>query len=183
MNNVSSINKEAEETQHRLASEAKRAANRQKSRLKTIAKWEAKLSKKNTVWEKADIGAVSKLLNSVNFEQNETVKTQLRELSSLFYAPMKERKITKTQQAYGINYLRTRYFKLNGDPRKKTDDILSNCEQKMIQKTYSRFTWVGFHEGGTNGMCWHTPVYRLHSKDKTHFDYIAIHWGEIEVVG
>lgn len=151
-----------------------------KSRLATIAKHAKSASLKSKVWKKSEISAVAKLINSKNFHKNENcpeILQGIESVESLFsYGYMEERKITREQSRYGIEYLLKRYFKKNGEPRKGSP---FGSRENVILKSFSKFRFVGFYEMSSNGGYWTTsiPVYRVYSKDGSYFDYAPIHWG------
>lgn len=152
------------------------------AKLKTAQKHYKNLQAKARTWKKSEIGAVIKLLNSANYERVTETKNALLDLESYFtYGAQEERKITREQSQYGIQYLRSRYFKVDGSPRK-------NCpfgnREIAILKSFSKFRWVGLRANYNNcgDVRWFTPVYRVYSKDGSYFDYTAVHWGDPEIL-
>lgn len=154
-------------------------------RLKTAAKHLANYKKVSRVWKKSEIGAVIKLLNSKNFHGvsgDMAVVGAIENLESYFeYGHAEERKITREQSKYGIDYLRSRYFKKTGEPRKGCP---FGTREIAILKSFSKFRWVGLrpHQNAYGSYRWHTPVYRVYSKDGSYFDYTAVHWGTPEIL-
>jgi hypothetical protein len=153
-----------------------------KHRLKTLDRWIKTVKNKRKVWKKPEISALCKLLNSRNYEKCEEIKIKINELEYVLNEDKFERKITKEQTKYGLEYLNTRYFKKrDGSPRKKCP---MGEREISILKDFSHFTLFGLH-GDYNrigSMQWYRPIYRVYSKTGQSFAYIATHWGEIEII-
>lgn len=156
---------------------------KKKPRIKTAARHLESYKRISKVWLKSEIGAVIKFLNSKNYEHDMEVHGAIENLETYFeYGSCEERKITKEQSKFGIEYLRKRYYKIGGDPRK-------NCpfgqRETEIIRSFSKFRFVGM-KANYNSMGsyrWFTPVYRVYSKNGLHFDYTAVHWGDPIVIG
>ncbi len=104
--------------------------------------------------------------------------------------------ITEAHAQKGIDYLRSKCFKMNG--QKRNTKQLVNMPQEFFDviREYSHFTFEGFEEVHFNtftGKSEYMPVWRIHTKGGKHFDYymdlglVFNHTGEytkkLELVG
>jgi hypothetical protein len=149
-----------------------------KLRIETLKRWTAEASKARRVWQKSEINAVIKALQSKNFVREAPIELHdayLDLLQASEYGSF-EHSITKEQSAMGISYLRSRYFKKNGEPRKSSP--FNEIEQNII-RSFKKFTFVGYyeHQAQSGWYVGYTPVYRVYSKSGSYFDYSPIHWG------
>lgn len=82
--------------------------------------------------------------------------------------------ITPEHAEKGIEYLRQKAFKLNGN-RRNTKQV-ENMPWQFFEaiKKYDHFTFVGFEEVDYNiysGRSFYMPVWRIHTTDGQFFDY------------
>lgn len=98
-----------------------------------------------------------------------------------------ERAITKEQSKFGIKWLKTKAFKLNGEARKNC--ILGTREQEIV-KNFSHFKFAGV--ANTNDIGYrgpyssYVPIWRTYAKDGRYFDYIVVSSGlfkQFEIIG
>ena len=147
-------------------------------RFQTLNKWTIEAGRKRRVWQKSEINAVVKALQSANFASNKTadVADAYIELAQKTEYGSFEHSITQEQSVMGITYLRSRYFKKTGEPRKQCP--FGSSEQRIIEQ-FKKFTFVGFYsetnEYGTYRS--YVPVYRVYAHNGDYFDYSPIHWG------
>lgn len=87
--------------------------------------------------------------------------------------------LTKEHQLKGLNWLRQKTFKLNGDIRKNAP--LDQCEINIINN-FKKFICVGLYNTSDNSYDNYVPIYRCYGKNGDYFDYICLMWGEIEVI-
>ena len=136
-----------------------------------------KLVRGKSAWVENDIRGFIKLLNAIRFKE-----TQRDEQAENLKNSMGTYPITKEQTKKGINYLRTRYFKLNGEPRKSCP--FREREIHVI-RNFKRFLFVGVYEEYNDygyGPFYH-PIYRVIAKDGSTFEYVPVHWGTPLIVG
>ncbi len=98
-----------------------------------------------------------------------------------------ERPITKEQAKFGLKWLKTKAFKLNGDSRKNC--ILGVREQEIV-KNFSHFKFAGVcstNDAGYYGpYSRYVPIWRTYAKDGRYFDYIVVSSGlfkQFEIIG
>lgn len=147
-------------------------------------------------FEKSEIGAITKLLQSIRFEKTER-KNAINAFRNLafhvvdhmyihsdFQADVlhfgKPAKISKEQTELGKQWLRNHFFKLDGSPRKgkATEDVSDRV--LAIAKSVSKFEFVGVLEGRNayGDVCQVLPIYRTYDRKGNYFDYSPIHWGQ-----
>lgn len=91
-----------------------------------------------------------------------------------------ERAITKEQAKFGIKWLKTKAFKLNGEARKNC--TLGEREQRIV-KNFSHFKFAGVYnsqESFGNGHSLYkqyVPIWRTYAKDGSYFDYVVMSSG------
>lgn len=126
-------------------------------------------------WTKQDINGFMKALNSMRFTSNMERKDRIGDLLLRFENGPREYSITREQTTQGIDYLRRRYFKLNGDARKSCPFSLP---QQWIIKNFVKFKFVAvLVERNAWGQELYMPVYRVYAKGGLFFDYTPVHWG------
>lgn len=86
-----------------------------------------------------------------------------------------ERPIAKELSTFGVQWLRKKAFKLNGEPRQGKTQPFGDRELKII-KGFSKYRWVGFHNtqedyGNFNGCKSLTPIWRCYDRKGNYFDY------------
>lgn len=90
------------------------------------------------------------------------------------------RKITKEQTEFGKAWLKSYFFKRNGEPRsgKRTEYVENRVLQ--IAKSVSRFEFVGVQILASQDFYPNAavPIYRAYNRKGDYFDYAPIHWGE-----
>lgn len=149
-----------------------------KYRMKTIRKWHNKCIYRS-VWKRSEINALVKCLQSRNFSSKTNIFLQeyyagLERISAYERLSKVQQLITKEQSNFGIEYLRRRYFKVNGQPRKNSPF----AEYKHIIDNFKEFMFVGLYKHENNGSYKaYSPVYRIIAKDKSWVDYVPMHWG------
>jgi hypothetical protein len=159
---------------------------RNSSSLNTLDKWTKACTRKQRVWQKSEINAVIKALQRINFSDslnsNEFQFKHADLLAACHYQEGNEsgpfeHSITKEQSDYGLEYLKRRYFKLNGTARRQCPFNLR--QQAIIMHAFKEFKFVGFYEHRNDSGMYvgYTPVYRVHANNGEYFDYSPIHWG------
>lgn len=130
-------------------------------------------------WGENEIRGLAKLLNSKRFGITERGCERffmINEIERRLNEATRTWPITKEQSSKGIEYLRRRYFKKNGEPRKLCP--FSETAQNII-RNFKRFEFVGLYEHATTaGSMGYLPIYRVISKHGSYFDYSPVHWGE-----
>lgn len=141
---------------------------------KTKAKYEKLIQGKR--WTKQEIHGFVKALNSMRFsDRNPERVAMIQSLYAQFQLRSGAWSITKEQTTQGINYLRTRYFKLNGEPRSQCP--FGYREQGII-KRFRRFEFSGiYEEQNPYGSVFYHPIYRVIDRDGNSFEYTPVHWG------
>jgi hypothetical protein len=97
-----------------------------------------------------------------------------------------ERPITKEQAEFGIKWLKTKAFKLNGEARRNC--VLGQIEQSIV-KNFSHFKFVGLYDAnsahGYSNYHAFVPIWRTYAKDGRYFDYVVRPgmFGEFEIIG
>ena len=132
---------------------------------------------KGTKWSKSDITSFAKALNSMKYDESRNPERMDR-ISSLWYEFQNRGRVhynlTAEQTEQGISYLRSRYFKKNGEPRKSCP--FNEAEQAVI-KTFKKFTFSSIYvERNDYGMEWYHPVYTVFGKNGDKFEYAPLHW-------
>lgn len=89
-------------------------------------------------------------------------------------------KITEEQTRFGKTWLKERYIKLNGEPRKCAANL--SAIQLQIVRAVSRFEFVGIllcYRIQYGRICNDVlPIYRTYNRQGDYFDYSPVHWGE-----
>lgn len=93
---------------------------------------------------------------------------------------VKARKITKEQTQLGKSWLKTHFFKLNGDVRTGKATELVGDRVLRIAKQASRFEFVGVLglRNSFQDYVQFLPIYRTFDRDGNYFDYAPVHWGQ-----
>lgn len=154
----------------------------------TVDKYRRLIQGKST-WTESDIRGFLKLINGLRFCDNDRNPERHAAIQGLLelwedrgMGPgRREWPITAEQSRKGIEYLRKRYFKLNGAPRAKCAQLGIGAGERNAIRNFKRHAFVGLHNVGTYSP-FYQPVYRLYAKDGRYFDYSPGHWREIIIV-
>jgi hypothetical protein len=151
----------------------------------TIKRWNERLQ--SEVWTKSDIMSMNKVLNDLEWPNNQPEFIKWREaIQTIFYKYCNATKqITPEQTEFGLKWLKSYCFKLNGQPRAQKDNPFTEHDRRIIQN-FSHFELVGFEDISNyrvSGRSWYVPIYRTWSTYGCYFDYITPHWSAPQVVG
>lgn len=149
---------------------------------------------KSGKFTKSEIGALTKLIQSMRFSKNASQKEKIQELidNNLEYVKelydinadvyhfAKPAKITPEQTELGKQWLRNYFFKLDGTIRKgqATENISESVLN--ISKKVMCFEFIGlvFCRNTFQEVCQVLPVYRTYNKQGEYFDYAPMHWSK-----
>lgn len=149
---------------------------------------------KSAKFTKNEIGALTKLIQSMRFSKNEKRKELIQDLidnnlehirelydfNSDVYHFAKPCKITVEQTELGKNWLKNYFFNNSGNPRrgKATENISESVLN--ISKSVSRFEFVGlmFFKNTYQDVNAVSPIYRTYNKQGDYFDYAPLHWSK-----
>lgn len=157
----------------------------------TLKLWQQRMKQK--VWQRADINALTKMLNRNGrtgaLMEVWDLTSDLRHVSELprYNAAVmlfdNSYSITKEQTEFGIEWLNNFSFKSNGEARNTKNNF--DSAQLLIIKNFKKFEFVGVlgFRNGFNQMIQHAPIYRVVSKSGDYFDYTPIHMGNPIVSG
>jgi hypothetical protein len=98
------------------------------------------------------------------------------------HMPKEGYNISMDQAQKGINYLRSKTYKLNGDLRK--GNIFGEFERSVINN-FRHFKFVGLYPqtNGTGETLGYLPVYRCIAENGCYFDYTGTAYQAIEILG
>lgn len=139
---------------------------------KTFSKYKEVLQTRRAL-SKSEILGLAWVLNGVkrvNITPDE--KRALRTLLS----SRQERPISKELTQVGFDWLLSKAFKKNGEPRNYTGMPFGYRERAIILD-FKRFTWVGYRNtqqdcGNHNSpFASNTPIWRVHASNGAYFDY------------
>lgn len=148
---------------------------------KTLNQW-LKVLKTKKVLTKTDIQSLCNSANRMRWlEKNEVRLINAQTLLNKVYYGTVEFKITREQSQFGIEYLMRRYFKKDGSLRKRTYETLGDREIDIL-RNFKRFSFVGIQGDHSQYNTLYNIVYRIYGQDGMYFDYIPMHWGEIQVI-
>jgi len=155
-------------------------------RSKSFLKYQALLTGKKPL-TKIEINSFCWALNGVKaVNLNSIDRSELLEL----FESIPERKITKEQSDFGIEWLTNQVFKKNGEPRK---NCKLDSEQQAIVKNFKCFIWSNIFNsqshygnyGYNSPYKSYVPVYRVYDKKGNYFEYTVLGGGpggSIEIV-
>ena len=152
-------------------------------------------------YTKSDIGALTKLVAGMRFNDNDR-KEQIQSFVELYFNNVHDKyvrgdfqceymffksgpmKITKEQTLLGKAWLKNHFFKLDGTKRSGKNTEYVSDKVLSIVKNVSRFEFMGINlVKNAHGYCNQVlPIYRTYAKDGSYFDYCPIYWGQPIIV-
>ena len=144
----------------------------------TVISHVSELSK--SVITKNEINAISKFINSLRFSEPAQSDKSLGEYFLNIISEKKSGyKLEKNQTDFGIKWLKGRYFKLDGTPRKQAEHDFGTYDQDRyfdIIKNFKEFRFIGYRAEWQCGCnTYLTPVYKVISKNGDSFTYSPVH--------
>jgi len=146
---------------------------------KTFRKWVDRVLDFQTPWSENDIIYFRKAIGYSGIK-NANLRRALKcafnaVLERLSYA------ITPEQTTKGIEYLKFRTFKRNGDMRQAKSNPFGAREANII-KNFSHFEFCGVHNpNGFSGYEFYLPIYKVVARDGSSFEYTT-NMGNMEVL-
>lgn len=145
---------------------------------KTVAKWENRVSDKETPWTENEIIYFRKFVGSSGCKDEITRKRLINLLDKT--SDLVGYNITPEQTQKGINYIKNVAFKKSGEPRNSKQNVFGQFEQRVIKNFYC-FKFVGLCNIANNGYAFYVPIYRVLAHDGSWFEYTT-NMGRMEVV-
>jgi len=131
---------------------------------------------KKRKFTKIEIQSFRKALNG-----SSTISLEEQSLLKQKFYDSKPINITKEQSDFGIAWLKNKAFKLNGQVRKsnpfgyKELEVIKNFKKFEFSSLYDINHYGNGHQ--------YQPVYKVIAKNGDYFEYVAVAWGDIEIVG
>lgn len=129
-------------------------------------------SNKRHVWTESEILSVRMCIHRSGIEKAYPLIMELNEGGF---------RITPEQTTKGIEYLRSKLWKDNGEHRNTEFSRCFGIRERAIIQGFKKFTFEGVRYEQRGSSFQTTPIYRVHS-NAGYFDYTMGHWGLPEIL-